>query len=77
VTSNSLRTMIEDKPFLTCPGIFDLVSAKLADRTGADALYMTGYGVVASYLGLPDAGLATYSQMLDRVQIIAESTNNR
>jgi 2-methylisocitrate lyase-like PEP mutase family enzyme len=38
--------MIEDKPFLTCPGIFDLVSAKLADRTGADALYMTGYGAV-------------------------------
>jgi 2-methylisocitrate lyase-like PEP mutase family enzyme len=49
MTSTSLRTMIEDKPFLTCSGIFDLVSAKLADRTGADALYMTGYGTVASY----------------------------
>ena len=46
VTSGSLRTMIEDKPFLTCPGIFDLVSAKPADRTGPDALYMTGYGAV-------------------------------
>jgi 2-methylisocitrate lyase-like PEP mutase family enzyme len=65
--------MVEEKPFVTCPGVFDLVSAKLADRTKADVLYMTGYGVVASYLGLPDAGLATYSQMLDRVQAIAQT----
>jgi 2-methylisocitrate lyase-like PEP mutase family enzyme len=55
MTSRTLRTLIEEKPFVTCPGVFDLVSAKLADRTRADALYMTGYGAVASYLGLPDA----------------------
>jgi len=73
MTSRTLRTLIEEKPFVTCPGVFDLVSAKLADRTRADALYMTGYGAVASYLGLPDAGLATYSQMLDRVQAIAQT----
>ena len=73
MTSSALRTMVEEKPFVTCPGVFDLVSAKLADRTKADVLYMTGYGVVASYLGLPDAGLATYSQMLDRVQAIAQT----
>ncbi len=60
---------------MTCPGVFDLVSAKLADRTRADALYMTGYGVVASYLGLPDAGLATYSQMLDRVAAITDAVH--
>jgi 2-methylisocitrate lyase-like PEP mutase family enzyme len=71
--STTLKTMIKERPFVACPGVFDLVSAKLADRTRADALYMTGYGVVASYLGLPDAGLATYSHMLDRVQVIARS----
>jgi 2,3-dimethylmalate lyase len=75
MTSSALRTMVERTPFVTCPGVFDLISAKLADRTEADALYMTGYGVVASYLGLPDAGLATYSQMLDRVQAIAQTVH--
>jgi 2-methylisocitrate lyase-like PEP mutase family enzyme len=35
---------------------------------GFESLYMTGYGTVASHLGLPDAGLATYSDMVDRVR---------
>jgi 2-methylisocitrate lyase-like PEP mutase family enzyme len=41
---------------------------------GFDALYMTGYGVAASYLGLPDAGLATYTDMLSRARQIATGT---
>jgi len=57
---------------IVAPGVYDLVSAKLADRTGFDALYMTGFGVVASHLGYPDAGLATYSDMVGRVRQIAE-----
>jgi 2,3-dimethylmalate lyase len=56
---------------IVAPGVFDLVSAKLADRAGFDALYMTGFGVVASHLGYPDAGLATYSDMVVRVRQIA------
>jgi 2-methylisocitrate lyase-like PEP mutase family enzyme len=59
---------------ISAPGVFDLISAKLADRLGFDALYMTGYGVVASHLGLPDAGLATYSDMVGRVAQIAGAT---
>src|SRR5215471_12247034 len=65
--------MLLDKQFITAPGVFDLVSAKIADRTGAQAIYMTGFGTVASYLGQPDAGLATYSQMVDRVAAIADA----
>lgn len=57
---------------IVAPGVYDLVSAKLADVAGFDALYMTGFGVVASHLGYPDAGLATYSDMVGRVRQIAE-----
>jgi hypothetical protein len=63
MASNTLRALLEAKEFIAASGVFDMVSAKLADRTEAKALYMTGFGIVASYLGLPDAGLATYSQM--------------
>jgi 2-methylisocitrate lyase-like PEP mutase family enzyme len=51
-----------------------MISAKVADAMGFDALYMTGYGVVASHLGLPDAGLATYTDMVGRVRQIAGGT---
>src|SRR4051812_16405013 len=44
-----------------------MISARIADSMGFDTLYMTGFGVVASHLGLPDAGLATYSDMVGRV----------
>jgi 2,3-dimethylmalate lyase len=56
---------------LVAPGVFEMVSLRLADRFGFDALYMTGYGTVASYLGLPDAGLASYADMLNRVTAMA------
>jgi 2-methylisocitrate lyase-like PEP mutase family enzyme len=65
---------IRRKALVSAPGVYDLISAKLADRIGFDALYMTGYGVVASHLGLPDAGLATYSDMVARVAQIAAMT---
>jgi 2,3-dimethylmalate lyase len=70
---NTIRAMLERKQFITAPGVFDLVSAKLADQTEAQAIYMTGYGTVASYLGQPDAGLATYSEMVDRAEAIAQA----
>jgi len=62
------------KELISAPGVYDLISAKLADRMGFDALYMTGYGVVASHLGLPDAGLATYTEMVGRVTQLAAMT---
>jgi 2,3-dimethylmalate lyase len=60
--------------FIVAPGVFDLISARIADRMGFDALYMTGYGTTASYLGLPDAGLASYTDMVARVRQICEAT---
>jgi len=60
--------------YMTLPGVFDLISARIADRMAFPGLYMTGYGVVASSLGLPDAGLASYSEMVDSVAKIAQGT---
>lgn len=51
-----------------------MVSARLADRLGFDALYMTGFGVAAAALGLPDAGLATYTDMREAVARIVQGT---
>ncbi len=70
----SLRSVLSSGQFVLAPGIFDMVSARVADAIGFPALYMTGYGVTASHLGLPDAGLATYTDMVGRVRTICEGT---
>lgn len=70
-----LKQAIEAKDFILAPGVFDLISALIADRAGFKALYVTGYGTVASYLGLPDAGIATYRDMIERIAQIVKMTN--
>ena len=65
--ANTLRARLKQPGLITAPGIYDMISARIAERMGFPALYMTGFGVVASYLGLPDAGLATYTDMVGRV----------
>ena len=67
----SLAQLIQQPGLITAPGVYDMVSLRLADTFGFDALYMTGFGTVASHLGLPDAGLATYSDMVNRVTVMA------
>ncbi len=59
----NLREILNARPkdrVIAAPGVYDMVSLRMAARMGFDALYMTGYGTVASHLGLPDAGLASY-----------------
>jgi 2,3-dimethylmalate lyase len=56
---------------IAAPGVYDMVSLRMAAAMGFDALYMTGYGAVASHLGLPDAGLASYADMVGRVEAMA------
>jgi 2,3-dimethylmalate lyase len=70
-----LKQRFSEPGMLVAPGVFDMISAKFADSMGFDVLYMTGYGAVASYLGLPDAGLASYTEMLSRAGTIAQGTN--
>lgn len=68
----SLRRIFAEGGFVLAPGVYDMISALIADRAGFPAIYVTGYGVSASHLGLPDAGLASYTDMLSRVAQIAE-----
>lgn len=67
----TLRQRIASPELLVAPGVFDLVSLRLANTFGFEALYMTGFGTIASHLGLPDAGLATYTDMVGRVKQMA------
>lgn len=69
-----LAQKVRSGSWVLAPGVFEMISAKMADSMGFDALYMTGYGTVASHLGLPDAGLASFTDMLNRVTQLASIT---
>ncbi len=71
MTKTTMREILRRPGILTLPGVYDGISARVANSIGFPALYMTGYGAVASALGVADAGLASVTEMLDRVRCIA------
>lgn len=67
----TLRGILESGEFVLAPGVFEMFSAKIADRLDFKALYMTGYGISVSHLGRADAGLVTFRDMVERARTIA------
>jgi 2-methylisocitrate lyase-like PEP mutase family enzyme len=67
----ALRHLVEQKNGLVVPGAYDGVSARLVERAGFPAVYMTGYGTSASRLGLPDLGYAGLAEMSDHARNLA------
>ena len=66
-----LKAAFAARRFIVAPGIYDMISARVADAMGFECLYVTGFGTVASHLGVPDAGIATYTDMVGRVGTMA------
>ena len=67
-----VKDLFRPGELIVAPGVFDGISARMADPFGFDMLYMTGYGTVASHLGMPDAGIASYTDMVSRVKVIGD-----
>ena len=70
----ALRQLLDGGELVVAPGVFDGISAQLAKRTGHVAAYLTGAGVAASGFGLPDIGLVTQTEMVERARMIVDST---
>ena len=68
---HTLRTLVARKQGLVVPGAYDGISARLVQRAGFPAVYMTGYGTSASRLGLPDLGFAGLAEMADHARNLA------
>jgi 2,3-dimethylmalate lyase len=70
VAGAGLRKLLE-AGFVVAPGAYDALSAKLAAQAGAQAVYMTGFGVSGSLLGEPDLGLVSAEEMAARVRALS------
>ncbi len=70
-TARKLRDAMS-KGMVVAPFVYDALQAKIAERVGFEAVYMTGFGTAASR-GFPDLGLLTMSEMVDNARIISRS----
>ncbi|NLL62501.1 MAG: isocitrate lyase/PEP mutase family protein [Candidatus Atribacteria bacterium] len=73
--SKKLRNLFKEKRTIVAPGAHDVLTARIIEQTGFDAVYMTGYGTSASVLGRPDVGLLTMTEMVERARNIADIIN--
>ena len=70
-TRLSLRDQLEDRnKIIVLPGVFDALSAKIAEYVGFDAMFQTGYESSAALLGMPDFGLLNSGETVDNAMRI-------
>jgi carboxyvinyl-carboxyphosphonate phosphorylmutase len=70
-----LRQHLEVQPILVAPGAYDVVTAKLVEQAGFPVVYLAGAGISLSATGIPDLGLVSYTQILDRLEQMAEAVD--
>ncbi|WP_171240982.1 oxaloacetate decarboxylase [Ruegeria sp. HKCCA5491] len=68
----SLKSRLKKKEILVAPGVYDGLTASLAEKAGFEALYLSGAAVAYTRLGRPDIGLSTASEMADTMTLIAD-----
>jgi 2-methylisocitrate lyase-like PEP mutase family enzyme len=69
------RQMLDKGEFFVVPGMQDMIAAAVANKVDFPIVYGSGYWLTASSMGLPDAGIASYTQMLDRMATLVQTSN--
>lgn len=72
MTIPSLKERLARKPILLAPGVYDGLTAALAEAAGAEALYLSGAAVAYTRLGRPDIGLTAMTEMADTLALIRD-----
>src|SRR5262245_21216000 len=70
-TTTALRQLLRQPGIIVAPGAYDCLTAKLIEREGFPAVYMTGAGTAVTRVGRPDLGFATLTEMLSNASAIA------
>ena len=71
-TRQKFRAMLKPGAALILPGVANALAARVVADCGFDAAYITGAGIANSFLGIPDNGLVTLTELTDHVVAIRE-----
>jgi 2-methylisocitrate lyase-like PEP mutase family enzyme len=72
MSKQSLKNRLAQKDVLLAPGVYDALSALIAEQSGFEALYLSGASIAYTLLGRSDIGLTTYSEVQQTLSRIAE-----
>ena len=72
MTHNTLRARLARPPIVIAPGVYDPLTALLAEKAGFEALYVSGAAIAYTRLGRPDIGLVSMSEVVDTVALIRD-----
>jgi 2-methylisocitrate lyase-like PEP mutase family enzyme len=75
MTDDRLKRRLQSDEILVVPAAFDMVSAKIIEKEGFEAVYLSGFGQSASHLGLPDAGMMSFSEIAERIHNMANAVS--
>lgn len=68
-----IHAMLEKLGTAVFPGVYDAVSAKLAEQAGFEIIFISGYSVSAARLGEPDFGLITQTEMIEAARSVCRA----
>ena len=68
----NLKQRLEQQRLLLAPGIYDALSAHVAQQSGFEALYLSGASIAYTRLGTSDIGLTTFTEVCDTLAAIRE-----
>jgi len=71
-TTNKFRQLLKEPGIIQAPGAYDCLTAKLIEKAGFPAVYMTGAGTSVAQLGHPDLGLASMTEMVTNAASLAD-----
>lgn len=68
----NILELIKKEKMLVIPGVYDALSAKIAEKAGFPVIVMGGYSVSGTRLGQPDVGYLTMSEMSSQIKVISD-----
>jgi 2-methylisocitrate lyase-like PEP mutase family enzyme len=72
MAAENLRARLSHPPIVVAPGVYDALTALVAEQAGFGTLYVSGAAIAYSRLGRPDIGLVSMSEVTDTVTLIRD-----
>lgn len=69
------RELLDEQDYVFAPGLYHALDARLAERAGLDAAYMSGYSTVLGQFGFPDLEMVSMTEMVENAKRIVDATD--